>query len=468
MDLGVPSAYESYSNRLDPHDEVDEDYAAKAFLAVSDQHVLLRRRRARNKRRGAFDTVRLCLRILILLVDLSILSLLIHGANTWEITYNSVDRNEDGRGTQRASVNMFSTWLMLAIAVFASFVQIIALATHLSLPQSLRDGWVHTVAVLASSGTVIAAWVIATIYLIVDKEVIQSDWDLWSWSCQNRSGHSSGPRVTLCIEMTHLKMSTPEATETPEKVPDLPPSFQETMASSPPIFQTQFACMTFNMFDRIRLINFTEVEVSAIKKVVAARWSPGLSHVQPYGESMEFRLRGRPWLHRCDGNDDSRRLMLRILEKLFDMGWVLQGAMEITLKSESKDSLIFRKQDPIPPPCDWICISFDNSDKLKIVDSPPKDLTDAILQTFGRDVRRKEITSDRVKVHLANTPWNPSGTDTVQTRIILLKLIETLERCGFTIYATIGSKGEDEEGAQDLLVCQRVKGWIPGAPIWHR
>ncbi|KAG9504892.1 hypothetical protein J7337_004871 [Fusarium musae] len=267
-------------------------------------------------------------------------------------------------------------------------------------------------------------------------------------------------------------MSSSKATDTPaempEKVPDLPPSFQETMASPPPMFQTQFACMTFNMFDRIRLINFTEAEVSAIKEVVAARWPAGISHVQPYGESMEFRLRGRPWLHRSGGNDDSRRLMLRILEKLFDMGWVLQGAMEITLKSESKDSLIFRKQDPIPPPCDWICISFDNSDKLKIIDSPPKDLTDAILQIFGRDVRRKEITPDRFKAHLANMPWNPSGTDTVQTRIILLKLIETLERCGFTIYATIGSKGEDEEGAQDLLVCQRVKGWIPGAPIWHR
>lgn len=131
-------------------------------------------------------------------------------------------------------------------------------------------------------------------------------------------------------------MSTSKATEIPEKTPDLPPSFQETMASSPPVFKTQFACMTFNMFDRIRLINFTEAEVSGIKEVVAAQWSPGLAHVQPYGESMEFRLRGRPWLHRSGGNDDSRRLMLRILEKLFDMGWVLQGSMEITLKSESK------------------------------------------------------------------------------------------------------------------------------------
>ncbi|KAI7769542.1 hypothetical protein LZL87_011426 [Fusarium oxysporum] len=149
-------------------------------------------------------------------------------------------------------------------------------------------------------------------------------------------------------------MSSSKATEIPvempEKMPDLPPSFQETMASSPPVFKTRFACMTFNMFDRIRLINFTEAEVSGIKEVVAARWSPGLAHVQPYGESMEFRLRGRPWSHRSGGNDDSRRLMLRILEKLFDMGWVLQGSMEITLKSESKDSLIFRNKIPYRRP----------------------------------------------------------------------------------------------------------------------
>ncbi|KAF5628104.1 uncharacterized protein FTJAE_8979 [Fusarium tjaetaba] len=193
MDLSVPPAYESYSNRLDPHDEVDDDLTVKSYHPVSDQHVLLRRRRARNKRRGAFDTVRLCLRILILLLDLSILSLLIHGVNVWD---KSGNRNEDGW----RAVNMFSTWLMLAIAVFASFVQIIAIATHLSLPQSLRDGWVHSVAVLASSGTVIAAWAIAAIYLIIDKEVLQSNSDLWSWSCQNRSRQSW---ATLCIEMSY-------------------------------------------------------------------------------------------------------------------------------------------------------------------------------------------------------------------------------------------------------------------------
>ncbi|KAF4418830.1 hypothetical protein F53441_14455 [Fusarium austroafricanum] len=205
MDLSVPSGYESYSNRLDPHDEVNDSYAAKAFRPVSDQQVLLRRRHARNKRRDTFDTVRLCLRIFILLLDLSILSLLVHGVNVWETTHNSVDRNEHGRTrTRRVSVKMLSTWLMLAIAAFASFVQMVAIATHLSFPQSLRDGWVHTGAVLASSGIVIAGWVAATVYLIVDKEVLRNNhWDLWSWSCQDRSRQSYIPWASLCTEISY-------------------------------------------------------------------------------------------------------------------------------------------------------------------------------------------------------------------------------------------------------------------------
>ncbi|GKU05674.1 hypothetical protein FLAG1_08577 [Fusarium langsethiae] len=223
-------------------------------------------------------------------------------------------------------------------------------------------------------------------------------------------------------------MSTSKATElSPPSMSDQPPSFEESISADPLIFKTQFACMTLNMNDRIRLINFTQVEVEAVKQVVKTRWKPGLVQTRPYGESTEVWVRGRPWANDSNGNDDARRLILWILETLFDLGWVMQCSLDITRKSDSKDTLIFRKQDPTPPPCDWICISFDNSDKLKIVDSPPKDLTDAILQTFGRDVRRREITAEKFKIHLGIQPWEPSGTDTVTTRLLLLRLVETLE-----------------------------------------
>ncbi|KAM0201556.1 hypothetical protein ACHAPA_010057 [Fusarium lateritium] len=249
---------------------------------------------------------------------------------------------------------------------------------------------------------------------------------------------------------------------------DPPPSFQETMAADPPIFKTQFACITFNKLDRLRFINFPDPEVVALKETIKACWKPGVVQTRPYGESTEMWLRGTPWMYNSNGNDDARRLLLAIMEGLFNVGWVLQGSMDVIQKSESKDSLIFRKQDPVPPPCDWLCVSFDNSDKLKIVGGPPQDLTSAVLQLFKGEIRRREVTPERLKIHLAGLPWSPSGTDTVKTRIMLLRLIETLERYGFTIYATVGSKGDDEDGSTDVLVCQRQKDWVPGAPVWHR
>ena len=229
MDLSTPSGYESYSSRLDPHDEADDGYVVKSSRPVNDEQALLKQRRApQNKRVGAFDVIRLSLRVLILLLDLSILSLLVHGVHVWKTTHNSVDRNEDGWvRTRWASIKMLSTWLMLAIAAFSSFVQMAALVTRLSFvssekdyPQpglydltirqfrSIRDGSVHTGAVLASSGVVIAGWIAATIYLIVDKEVLQNNhWDLWSWSCRNSSRQSYIPWASLCTEIVRWTSS---------------------------------------------------------------------------------------------------------------------------------------------------------------------------------------------------------------------------------------------------------------------
>ncbi|KAF4986253.1 hypothetical protein FDECE_16046 [Fusarium decemcellulare] len=207
MDLSMPSGYESsYSNRLDPHDEADDGFPEKARRPVSDEQTLLKRRRAPPKKSGGvFDTVRLGLRALIFLLDLSILALLAHGVGIWQKTHNSLDRNEDGWvRTRWPTIQMLSTWIMLGVAAFASFVQFVALVTRLAFFRPMREGMVHTGAVLASSGLVIMGWIAATVYLIVDKEVLRKNhWDLWSWSCQNKSRQSYIPWGSLCTEMTY-------------------------------------------------------------------------------------------------------------------------------------------------------------------------------------------------------------------------------------------------------------------------
>lgn len=151
---------------------------------------------------------------------------------------------------------------------------------------------------------------------------------------QHKKTEQSSLAISIVIKQL-INMSSDS--KAPAEAPyDPPPSFQETMAADPPIFKTQFACITFNMHNRLRFINFHESEVVRLKEAIKASWKPGVVQTRPYGEATEMWLRGSPWIYNSDGVDDARLLLLVILEGLFDMGWVLQGSMDVVKKSESK------------------------------------------------------------------------------------------------------------------------------------
>lgn len=133
------------------------------------------------------------------------------------------------------------------------------------------------------------------------------------------------------------------------------------------------------------------------------------------------------------------------------------------------DSLIFRYQNPAPPPCDWLSISFDWTDKMKIVDAPPGDLAEALIAEFKAKYRLKshELEGGRLKLKFHGQPWQASGEETVMSRMLLLSLLGILERFGYSLYASIDQvNGSGIEA--DVLVVTRQKGWKPGLPIWHR
>lgn len=99
--------------------------------------------------------------------------------------------------------------------------------------------------------------------------------------------------------------------------------------------------------------------------------------------------------------------------------------------------------------------------------APPRELREEIVKAFGSRIDRHESTDDRLKIKFRGTPWHPTGTETVETSMMLLTLLETLEECGFTVYAAIDMSSH-EERETDVLICQRQRGWKPGAPVWHR
>ncbi|ENH71515.1 hypothetical protein FOC1_g10007751 [Fusarium oxysporum f. sp. cubense race 1] len=226
-----------------------------------------------------------------------------------------------------------------------------------------------------------------------------------------------------------------------------PPPFSQAVSNAgPSTFQSRFASITRHGLDRIRLVNFSEAEIAAVHEIVRTYWDRGIDKVYPQEASREFKLGGYAWGYDPNGNEQAMMLTLRILE----------------------DALIFRKVNHIPPPCEWINVSFHGGDKLKILNFPPSDLVNDIMATFMIDIQRHEVTPDRAKIKFKGYPWRPLESDGAETQLKLLALLEILERHGFTLYARTSARFSDETSESNVLVFQRRRDWVAGKSLYDQ
>jgi hypothetical protein len=98
----------------------------------------------------------------------------------------------------------------------------------------------------------------------------------------------------------------------------------------------QFATLTRNALDRINLINFSQSEVADLHEVVRKHWPKGIKTVIPRERSREFKLRGYPWGFDPNGSEESLLLVLRLVEALYGLGWVIYSPIEISKRISTK------------------------------------------------------------------------------------------------------------------------------------
>ena len=227
------------------------------------------------------------------------------------------------------------------------------------------------------------------------------------------------------------------------------------------------------MTDRIRLLNFPREDHSRVKTLVEAAWPNGIQNERIYSSSYELKLSGNPWGRNSWGQStmfESRRLMCAILAGLFDMGWVLKAAVDISKKEFDKDTLLFRRQQPPPPRCHWICVNFTGHDLLHLLDAPPE-LGLSLVQLYGERVQRYDARGRAFEIKFRGYPWRANGEETVRTREILLLLLQCLEQHGFSLYTSVdqdtGPSSDSHSSEADTWYCNRQIDWAPGAPIYH-
>lgn len=116
-----------------------------------------------------------------------------------------------------------------------------------------------------------------------------------------------------------------------------PLSIQESEQGNPPAHAARFACIDLCNFDCIRLANFTASEIADVNRVITENWHKGIRKSRRYGESREIQLYGLSWMGSASGHDESRLLVLRILENLYNKGWMLQSAVNIIKEQKGKE-----------------------------------------------------------------------------------------------------------------------------------
>ncbi|KAJ4188930.1 hypothetical protein NW755_006430 [Fusarium falciforme] len=205
MDLNVESAYEPYSHQ-GRFNEAEHGSGDKLFAAISDQQLLLKRKKADKGTQRTIEGLRLVLRVLELLLDLSTLALMLHAAIVWWTTRNKIVDNGSGwRIVQWPHTDMRPTWTMMGVAVGTTLAHVVSLITQCRKFRSMREGAWRTRAVYARSTFITAAWSAALAYFKMSNENAKKTrhWDLWSWTCNVRDEQGEIPWNSLCTEMNY-------------------------------------------------------------------------------------------------------------------------------------------------------------------------------------------------------------------------------------------------------------------------
>lgn len=130
MDLNMESAYEPYSHQGRFH-EAEHRSGDKLFAAISDQQLLLKRKKADQGTQRTIEGLRLVLRVIELLLDLSTLALMLHAAIVWWTTRNKIVDNGSGwRVIQWPHTDMRPTWTMMGVAVGTTLAHVVSLITQ--------------------------------------------------------------------------------------------------------------------------------------------------------------------------------------------------------------------------------------------------------------------------------------------------------------------------------------------------
>ncbi len=250
-----------------------------------------------------------------------------------------------------------------------------------------------------------------------------------------------------------------------------------------------YATLSLHKTDTLRLLNFPATLPAALEPVLSI-WKEGLESQSRLDQSYEFKFKGRPFgYYRSVHHVGGIRLMRDVLAFLHAHGWILVTSMLCSRRYTAKDTLVFRKRGgeeagtgTLPPgEMEWLGFAPLGTDRLRVVyDAAEATAGDgkaekdhdhlgvlitavkSVLQELGY-FEKGEWNNDSFEFALKGSPWRSRGEASVKKRIMLMRLLETMEEHGWRLYATIIQRtGNDESRVMDTWYFMRERAKAQG------
>ena len=209
-----------------------------------------------------------------------------------------------------------------------------------------------------------------------------------------------------------------------------------TLSSQP------FMVVGLSSTDSLMVLNAPAELHQTFKDVLDKSWPRGIQRWSYENFVLLIKLKGTPWHPDGDETVHSRVLLQTLVNDLHARQWNLFG----NSNHKSGTNIFFFEHTPnvvqgqLPPA--HFTISLNKHDSLRLIGVPESLISavrDVIQTSWRRGIQQEQRYFDSWEFKLRGNPWWASGEEAVDSRYLVLKLMESMQAYGWIIIASIAS-----------------------------
>ncbi|KAL9960254.1 hypothetical protein ACROYT_G033689 [Oculina patagonica] len=215
-----------------------------------------------------------------------------------------------------------------------------------------------------------------------------------------------------------------------------------------------FLIVGLSSCDSLMVLNAPMELHQMFKNVVEKSWPNGIQEWTHENDVLKIKLKGNPW--DANGMDavHARVILHTLVNELLVRQWKLYG----NTRSGGSSTTFFFEHDPnicwLQPSPAHFTISFNSEDIIRLI-GIPEGLVSAVrntIQTFwSRGIQNEESFAESWQFKLRGTPWWTSGEEAVDSRFLVLKLIEAMQAYGWSVVAAIDCSKKTQDKSSLLF-----------------